>query len=69
VAMIMFAKNWLASKLASALRLERGQTAIEYVLMILVVVLFLIAAALLLQGTLSSAVSKISSWINAQSPP
>jgi Flp pilus assembly pilin Flp len=63
---LQFVQAWLASMLGVR---ERGQTAIEYVLMIMVVVLFLVAAALLLQGVLSGAVSSISSWIATQTPP
>jgi Flp pilus assembly pilin Flp len=50
-------------------RNERGQGTVEYVLLILGVVLFLIVAALALQGVLSGAISKISSWMGLQSPP
>jgi len=48
---------------------ERGQGTVEYVLLILGVVLFLIVAALALQGVLSGAISKISSWMAGQNPP
>ena len=48
---------------------ERGQGTVEYVLLILGVVLFLIVAALALQGVLSGAISAISSWMGAQNPP
>jgi len=58
--------GWLAAKLH---RNERGQGTVEYVLLILGVVLFLIVAALALQDVLSGAISKISSWMGAQNPP
>ncbi|HKX19434.1 MAG TPA: hypothetical protein VJT33_15595 [bacterium] len=41
----------------------------EYVLLILGVVLFLLVAAFALQGVLSSAISKISSWMGLQNAP
>jgi Flp pilus assembly pilin Flp len=61
-----FVHTWLMGKLH---RDERGQGTVEYVLLILGVVLFLIVAALALQGVLSGAISKISSWIGGQNPP
>ena len=64
--MLSFLRVWLASKLN---RDERGQGTVEYVLLILGVVLFLLVAAFALQGVLSSAISKISSWMNGQNPP
>ena len=64
--MIRFVQAWLADKLGWD---ERGQGTVEYVLLILGVVLFLIVAALALQGVLSGAISKISSWMGIQSPP
>jgi Flp pilus assembly pilin Flp len=64
--MLSFVQTWLMSKLD---RNERGQGTVEYVLLILGVVLFLIVAALALQGVLSGAISKISSWMGAQNPP
>ncbi len=63
---IRFVQAWLADKLGWD---ERGQGTVEYVLLILGVVLFLIVAALALQGVLSGAISKISSWIGTQNPP
>jgi len=63
---LSFLLAWLAAKLH---RNERGQGTVEYVLLILGVVLFLIVAALALQGVLSGAISEISSWMGAQSPP
>ncbi len=63
---LSFARGWLANKLS---RDEQGQGTVEYVLLILGVVLFLIVAAFALQGVLSGAISKISSWMGAQNPP
>ena len=63
---IRFVQAWLADKLGWD---ERGQGTVEYVLLILGVVLFLIVAALALQDVLSGAISKISSWMGAQNPP
>jgi Flp pilus assembly pilin Flp len=48
---------------------ERGQGTTEYVLLILGVVLFLIVAALALQGVLNGAIDKISTWIAGQNAP
>ena len=64
--MLAFVQAWLASKLR---RDERGQGTVEYVLLILGVVLFLIVSALLLQGVLSGAIAKISTWVAGQNPP
>ena len=64
--MFTFAWAWLMNKLN---RDERGQGTVEYVLLILGVVLFLLVAAFALQGVLSSAISKISSWMAGQNPP
>jgi Flp pilus assembly pilin Flp len=61
-----FVRTWVASKLQ---RDERGQGTTEYVLLILGVVLFLIVAALALQGILNGAIDKISSWIAGQNAP
>jgi hypothetical protein len=66
VDMLAPARAWLTEKLHGA---ERGQGSIEYVLLILGCVLFLIAAAILLQGMLSSAVSSIESWAGTVGPP
>ena len=63
---ISFVQTWLLSKLHPD---EHGQGTVEYVLLILGVVLFLIVAALALQGVLSGAISAISSWMGAQNPP
>ena len=48
---------------------ERGQGTTEYVLLILGVVLFLIVAALALQGILNGAIDQISTWISQQNAP
>ncbi len=64
--MLQLAQAWLMTKLN---RDEQGQGTVEYVLLILGVVLFLIVAALALQGVLSGAISAISSWMGAQNPP
>ena len=64
--MLPYLQTWLASKFHLD---ERGQGTVEYVLLILGVVLFLIVAALALQGVLSGAISKISSWMGLQNPP
>lgn len=64
--MLFLIRSWLASKLNLD---ERGQGTVEYVLLILGVVLFLLVAAFALQGVLSSAIVKISSWMAGQNPP
>ena len=64
--MFTLVQTWLMSKLH---RDERGQGTVEYVLLILGVVLFLLVAAFALQDVLSSAISKISSWMAGQNPP
>ena len=61
-----YAKRWLIEKLDLD---EEGQTATEYVLVILGVVLFLVFAAFALNGVLGSAVNSIQTWINSVSPP
>ena len=48
---------------------ERGQGTTEYVLLILGVVLFLIVAAVALQGVLNGAIDQISAWIAGQNAP
>jgi Flp pilus assembly pilin Flp len=59
-------RAWLTNSLN---RHERGQTATEYVLIILAVVLFLVFAAIALQPVLSNAVVAISSWIAGNGAP
>ena len=61
-----FVQAWLASRFHHD---ERGQGTTEYVLLILGVVLFLIVAALALQGILNGAISKISVWVSQQNAP
>ena len=61
-----YAKAWRAERLDQG---EAGQTATEYVLVILGVVLFLVFAAFALNGVLGSAVNSIQTWINSVSPP
>ena len=50
-------------------RHERGQTATEYVLIMLAVVLFLVFSAIALQPVLKSGVASISSWIAGNGAP
>jgi Flp pilus assembly pilin Flp len=64
--MITFLQAWLMSRLH---RDERGQGTTEYVLLILGVVLFLIVAALALQGILNGAIDQISTWVAGQNAP
>lgn len=64
--MVQFMQAWLANKLGPD---EQGQGTVEYVLLILGVVLFLIVAAFALNGVLSGAISKISSWMGIQAAP
>ena len=64
--LVTAARAWLVNLLN---RHERGQTATEYVLIILAVVLFLVFAAIALQPVLSNAVVAISSWIAGNGPP
>ena len=66
MALFTFVQTWLTGKLH---RDERGQGTTEYVLLILGVVLFLIVAALALQGILNGAIDKISTWIAGQNAP
>jgi hypothetical protein len=63
---VEYARPWLEEKLNGD---EAGQTATEYVLVILGVVLFLVFAAFALNGVLGSAVNSIQTWINSVSPP
>jgi Flp pilus assembly pilin Flp len=64
--MLEYAKAWLAEKLN---RDERGQTATEYVLVILGVVLFLVFAAFALNGVLGGATNAIKNWVTSVSAP
>jgi hypothetical protein len=61
-----FAQRWLVDRLDHD---EAGQTATEYVLVILGVVLFLVFAAFALNGILGSATNAIKNWIATVSPP
>jgi len=66
VDLLAHVRAWLSERLH---RVQRGQGSIEYVLLILGCVLFLIAAAILLKDMLGSAVTAISSWANTVGPP
>jgi len=62
----LLAQTWLLSKLH---RKENGQGTVEYVLIILGVVLFLVLAAYALRNVLGGSVSKTSTWIGSQNAP
>jgi len=64
--LLSFLQAWMMAKLH---RHEHGQGTVEYVLLILGVVLFLIVSALALQDVLSAAIVKISTWMAGQNPP
>ena len=64
--MVTFVLAWLRSKLNWD---DRGQSTVEYVMMILGVVLFLLLATFALRGVMTSSISKTSSWISGQNPP
>lgn len=64
--MVTFIQAWLMNKLNGN---QRGQGTVEYVVLILGVVLFLLVAAFALQGLMNSPISKASSWISGQNPP
>ena len=61
-----YAKAWLSERLYQG---EAGQTATEYVLVILGVVLFLVFAAFALNGILGTATNAIKNWVTTVSPP
>jgi hypothetical protein len=61
-----YAKRWLVEKLNLD---EEGQTATEYVLVILGVVLFLVFAAFALNGILGGATNAIKNWVTSVSAP
>ena len=61
-----YVKSWLLRRVKGD---EAGQTATEYVLVILGVVLFLVFAAFALNGILGSATNAIQNWINQVAPP
>jgi hypothetical protein len=65
VIMFTYARAWLLDRFHG----ERGQGAIEYVLVILGVVLFLIVAAFGLRGGLDTAVSAVTDWIGSVTAP
>jgi len=60
-------RAWLASKLHRAD--ERGQSTVEYTLIIMGVALFLVVASFALQDVLQGPISKTSTWIAGQNPP
>jgi Flp pilus assembly pilin Flp len=61
-----YANAWLAERLGKD---EVGQTATEYVLVILGVVLFLVFAAFALNGILGGATNAIKNWVTSISTP
>jgi Flp pilus assembly pilin Flp len=61
-----YANAWLAERLSKD---EVGQTATEYVLVILGVVLFLVFAAFALNGILGGATNAIKNWVTSISTP
>ena len=63
---LQLARTWMAEKLH---RSKSGQTATEYVLVILGVVLFLVFAAFALNGILGTATNAIKTWVSTASPP
>jgi hypothetical protein len=65
----MWLFSFVRAGAASWLGDERGQGTTEYVLLILGVVLFLIVAALALQGILNGAIDQISTWVSQQNAP
>lgn len=64
--MLTFVRAWLMNKLNVD---DRGQSTVEYVILILGVVLFLVVAAFALDGLMNNPISKASSWISGQNPP
>ena len=64
--MVTFGQAWLMKKLGGD---DRGQSTVEYVMLILGVVLFLLVAAFALDGLMNTPISKASSWISGQNPP
>jgi hypothetical protein len=64
--MLEFANAWLAERRS---RDEAGQTATEYVLVILGVVLFLVFAAFALNDILGGATNAIKNWVTSVSTP
>ncbi len=66
MSLLAYFKAWVTTRFQLD---ERGCAALEYVLVILGVVLFLVFAAFALQGVLNGAVTKISNWIGSVNPP
>jgi Na+-driven multidrug efflux pump len=66
VVTLEYLRAWLAEMLDQD---EAGQTATEYVLVILGVVLFLVFAAFALNGILGGATNAIKNWVTSVSPP
>jgi Flp pilus assembly pilin Flp len=64
--MLEYANAWLAERLD---RDEAGQTATEYVLVILGVVLFLVFAAFALNDILGGATNSIKNWVTSITTP
>jgi hypothetical protein len=64
--MLQYSTAWLAEKLGGD---EAGQTATEYVLVILGVVLFLVFAAFALNGILGQATNAIKNWVTSINTP
>jgi Flp pilus assembly pilin Flp len=64
--MLTYLRAWIAWRLH---RDEAGQDAIEYVVVIGAVALFLVAAAMLLQPVLADTVTAIDGWIDTVSVP
>ena len=63
---LKYANAWLAKRLNMD---EVGQTATEYVLVILGVVLFLVFAAFALNGILGQATNAIKNWVTSINTP
>ena len=64
--MLEYANAWLAERLD---RDEAGQTATEYVLVILGVVLFLVFAAFALNDILGGATNAVKNWVTSITTP
>jgi len=60
------AREWVLTRFR---RNERGAVAIEYVLVVLAVALFLVLAATGLRPVLNTAVNKVGNWVNAVNAP
>ena len=66
MSMLEYANAWLGERRNKD---EAGQTATEYVLVILGVVLFLVFAAFALNGILGGATNAIKNWVTSISTP